>query len=324
MNRRDLLISVGGAALGSIGIGEAEEVLHRVAVISAGSPRSTPSQVAFEERMHELGYNEGHNLLILFHTAKGHSERFSQIAAEVVSKHPEVIVSVGPEANLKAMRAATGTVPIVFVAVDYDPVARGYVLNLSHPGGNITGVFAEQIELTAKRLELLSEMVPAARRIGVLSDEFAAGQLRAAEHAATRLGIALETMLLDDPPYEFGSAIMDLRHRDVGAVLVLTSPAFFRQREALSDSLLSIGMPASFGLREWVQVGGLMSYGAGLVDMRRRAADYVDKIIKGTKPADLPVEQPKNFELIINLKTAKALGLTVPQSIFARADEVIE
>ena len=301
LNRREVFFAVSLAVARSRSA-SAEQKPHRIAVLSGASPRSTPQEVAFESRMRELGYIEGQNLAISFHTAEGHAERFPQIAAEAVSEQPEVIVAIGPEAGLRAVHAATTSIPIVMVAMDYDPVARGYIASLARPGGNITGIFAEQIELAAKRLQLLAEIVPAAKRLGVLSDEFAA----------------------DQPPYDFAPAMATLRERRAGGVLVLTSPVFFRERRALSESVLHVGLPASFGLREWVEEGGLMSYGASLVNIRRSAADYVDRILKSAKPADLPVEQPTKFELVINLRTAKALALTVPQSLLARADEVIE
>ncbi len=324
MRRRDMILAAGSVGLAWRRLAAAEETPHRVALILTGQPRSSPLGIAIDQRMHELGYVEGRNLVTLFRSGEGHAELLPRIAAELVEEHPEVLVAVGPEATLRAVHAATTSIPIVMVAIDYDPVAHGYAAGLARPGGNITGIFAQQIELAAKRLELLVEAVPAVKRIGVLSDEFSVDQLRAAESEAARLGFVLDTAELHNPPYDFAPAIATFRDRGVGAVLTLMSPVFFRQRAVLADGLLRANLPASFGLREWAEAGGLMSYGASIGGMLRRAAEYVDKILKGAKPADLPIEQPTKFELVINLKTAKALGVTIPPAIIARADEVIE
>jgi len=324
MRRRDLMFAAPGLVLVWPRVAGAEDTPRRVALMLTGDPRSSSPRIGFDERMRELGYTDGRNIEILFSSAEGHAERFPRIAAELVERRPKAIVAVGPEATLRAAQAATTSIPIVMVAIDYDPVAHGYAASLARPGGNITGVFAQQIELAIKRLELLAETVPTVKRIGVLSDEFSADQLRAAETEAAGLGVVLDTVELRSPPYDFAPAMSTLRDRGAGAVLTLMSPVFFRQRAALADSLLRANLPASFGLREFPDAGGLMSYGASIGGMLRRAADYVDKILKGAKPGDLPIEQPTKFELVINLKTAKALGATIPPAILARADEVIE
>ena len=324
MRRRALILAAGGAALAWPALAGAQQAPRRVGVMLAGQPRSSPPGAAFEERMRQLGYIDGGNVTLLFREAEGHAERMPRIMADLVAARAEVIVAVGPEASLKAAHGATTTIPIVMVAIDYDPVARGYVQSLAQPGGNITGIFAEQIELAAKRLDLLAQVLPAVKRVGVLSDEFSADQLRAVDAEAARLGIVLDTVELRHPPYDFAPAAARLQAGGAGAVLTLMSPVFFRQRAALADSLLRARLPASFGLREWTQAGGLMSYGASLGGMMRRAAEYVDKILKGAKPGALPIEQPTTVELAINLKTARSLGLTIPQSLLQRADEIIE
>ena len=324
MRRRELILAGASVVFTWPRAAGADETSRRIGLLLAGQPRSAPPGVAFEGRMRELGYVDGRNIAMSFRNAEGHAERMPQIAAELVGERPAAIVAVGPEASLRAVHAATTSIPIVMVAIDYDPVARGYVTSLARPGGNITGVFAQQIELAAKRLELLAQAVPAVKRVGVLSDEFSADQLHAVEREASRFGVALDTLEFKTPPYDFAPALSPLRDRGVGAVLTLMSPVFFRQRAVLAESLLGAGLPASFGLREFAEAGGLMSYGPSLGGMLRRAAEFIDKILKGAKPADLPIEQPTRFELVINLKTATALGLTIPQSILARADEVIE
>jgi putative ABC transport system substrate-binding protein len=324
MRRRDMIVAAGAVALAWRRPAGAEATVHRVGLVLAGAGRPSAPSIAFETRMREVGYVDGGNLALIFRSAEGHAERLPQIAAEVVGERPEVIVAVGPEANLRAVHEATTSIPIVMVAVDFDPVAHGYAASLARPGGNITGVFAQQIELAAKRLELLLQAVPPAKRIGVLSDEFSADQLKAVENEAPRLGVMLETVALHAAPYDFAPAATEMRNRGADAVLALMSPVFYRERAVLADSLLRAGLPASFGLREFVEAGGLMSYGASLGGMLRRAADYVDKIVKGAKPADLPIEQPTKFELLVNLNTAKALSLTIPPAFVARADEVVE
>jgi putative tryptophan/tyrosine transport system substrate-binding protein len=322
--RRRALI-VGGASLVLLRAHAAAAAeTPRIGLVLAGQERRSPPGEAFDARMRELGYIDGGNVAILFRSAEGHADRLPGIMSELVAQLPAAIVAVGPEATVRAAHTATAEIPIVMVAIDYDPLARGYVKSLARPGGNITGIFAEQIDLTVKRLELLAQIVPGARRVGVLSDQFSADQARAAAEAAPRLGLSVETIEFKNPPYEFAPAAANLRESGAGAVLALMSPVFYRQRAALADSLLRAGLPASFGLREWPEAGGLMSYGANIGGMMRKAADYADKVLKGAKPADLPVQQPTKFELVINLKTANALGLAVPPSLLARADEVIE
>jgi len=210
------------------------------------------------------------------------------------------------------------------VANDYDPLARGYVASLARPGGNVTGVFLQQIELTPKRLDLLTQTIPELARVVVLWDRFSADQFEAAREAARSLKIPLHGIECTDPPYDYERALAGVEggHRD--ALSQMTSPVFFVDRQRLVAMALDHRLPSIFAFRQWVDEGGLMSYGASLTDMGRLAADYIDRIAKGAKPADLPVEQPTKFELVVNLKTAKALGLTVQPSILARADEVIE
>jgi putative tryptophan/tyrosine transport system substrate-binding protein len=229
---------------------------------------------------------------------------------------------------LKAAASATRTIPIVFIAVDYDPVALGYVAGLPRPGGNITGVFLRQVELTAKRLDLLKEAVPALTGVAVFADVFTSDdseQMQAAEAAAGRLGVRLLPVKLPGaPPFDFAAVIASSRDRGATAVLALMSPAFFYDRERFVQALTTGRMPASFGLRQFADLGGLMSYGANLVEMYGLAANYANKIMKGATPANLPVEQPTRFELVINMKTATALGLSVPATLLTLADEVIE
>jgi putative tryptophan/tyrosine transport system substrate-binding protein len=222
------------------------------------------------------------------------------------------------------VKEATSTIPIVMVGINYDPIALGYVASLARPGGNVTGVFFRHIELTAKRLELFKEMLPTVKRIAVFSDPPTIDQLREVEAANTRMHFRLQPLELRHSPYDFGSAFgIAMRSHDE-ALFVLESSPIFRERMQIVQLALKNRLPTSFAFREYVELGGLMAYGASFVDMAGLAAVYVDKILKGVKPADLPVEQPTKFELVINLKTAKALGLTIRPSLLARADEVIQ
>ncbi len=296
----------------------------RVGMLSAAQPRTASFLQAFEHRLRDLGYVEGQNLIIEFRTGEGKAERYPALAAELVQRHIDVLVASGPEAVLGAARDATRTTPIVMVAIDYDPVARGYIVGLPRPGGNITGLFFQQLELTGKRLELLKETLAQLTRVAVLWDAFSADQLPAAEAAARELGVHLQPVELRQPPYDYASAFSAVAEPRAKALLPLMSPVFFRERGRLLELVRTHRLPAIFGQREFADAGGLMAYGVSFNEMFRRAADYADRILKGANPADLPVEQPTKFELVINLKTAKALGLTIPQSVLIRADQIIQ
>jgi len=212
----------------------------------------------------------------------------------------------------------------VMLANDYDPLAHGYVASLAHPGSNVTGIFFQQIELTSKRLEFLTQTVPGVARVVVLWDRLSTDQFEAAREAARLLKIRLDGIECADPPYDYERVLAGIDGARGDAILQTTSPLFFQDRQRFPGVALAHRLPAMFAFRQWVDAGGLISYGASLSAMGRLAADYVDRIAKGAKPADLPVQQPTRFELVVNLNTAKALGLTIPPSILARADEVIE
>ncbi len=295
----------------------------RVGVLHPASPGS-PFFHAFKQRLQELGYIEGQNLVLEFRGAEGKFDRLPGLAAELVRLHVDVIVASGPEATLRAARGATETIPIVMSARDYDPIARGYVAGLARPGGNITGVVQQRLELTAKKLELLKEALPTVTRVAVLWDESCADQLRAAEAAARPLGVQLQALELRHPPYAFEGAFAAAAQGQAEALLFLNSPIFAMQREQIMDLVAKSRLPTMFDMSDGVRAGGLMAYDVNNLDSGRRAATYVDKILKGAKPADLPVEQPIKFELVLNLKTAKALGITFPPTLLIQADEVIQ
>jgi putative ABC transport system substrate-binding protein len=294
----------------------------RVGVLITTSPDSPIFQV-FKQRLQELGYIEGQNLALEVRAAEGQFERLKGFAAELVRLSVDVIVATGPEATLRAARDATATLPIVMRARDYDPIALGYVAGLARPGGNITGVVEQRLEVVAKQLELLKEALPTVTRVAVLWDDAAADQRRAAEAAAQPLGVQLQLVELRHPPYEFAGAFAAATQGQAEALWVLNSPLFFQQRAHIVALAAKSRLPTMVGHPDIARAGGLMSYDVNNVESGRRVADYVDKILKGAKPADLPVEQPTKFEFIINLKTAKALGITIPPHLLVLADEVI-
>jgi putative ABC transport system substrate-binding protein len=291
--------------------------------IVAGLQRSWPEHAAFEERLRELGYVEGRNLTIDF-VQENDPDRLAVTVGEFARRGVDIIVTGGQDAALKAAITATAgrATPVVFRAVDFDPLAKGYIASLSHPGANLTGVVFEQPELIAKRLDLLMQAVPHITRIILLYDVVSLDQRDAATSAASDLGIPLQAIELQSPPYDFEQALTGTDGAR-GDGLIKTSSGF-PGTAPLTEAALRHRLPYISSLRRQAEAGSLMSYGPDVSDMFRISADYVDKILKGAKPADLPVQQPTRFELVVNLKTAKALGLTIPLSILARADEVIE
>ena len=314
-----LLISLAAAAA------NADEVPARVFHIGivAGLPRSSPEHAAFEERLSELGYVEGRNLTIDF-VQDNDPDRLAAVVGEFARRGVDVIVTGGQDAVLKAAITATAarSTPVVFRAVDEDPLAKGYIASLSHPGGNLTGVVFQQLELNAKRLDLLTQAAPHITRIILLYDVASLDQRDAATRAASGLGIPIQAIERHNPPYDYEQALAgtDGAHGDA---LMVTSSPFGPGAAAAAEAALRHRLPY-IGPNRTAEAGALMSYGPSLPGMFRISADYVDKILKGAKPADLPVEEPTRFELVVNLNTAKALGLTIPPAILARADEVIE
>jgi len=313
-----LLISLAAAAA------NADEVPARVFHIAvfSGAPRSHPANLAFEDRLRELGYVEGRNLTIE-HVQDDNLDRLAAAVSEFAGRGFDVIV-LGADAVLKAAITATAarSTPVVFRAVDFDPLAKGYIASLAHPGGNLTGVVFEQPELNAKRLDLLTQAAPHITRIILLYDVASLDQRDAVTSAASGLGIPLQAIELHSPPYDYEQALAGADGARGGALITTSSP--FHRSAAAAEAALRHRLPYIASLTGAAEAGSLMSYGPNIYDMFRISADYVDKILKGAKPADLPVQQPTRFELVVNLKTAKALGLTVPPFMLARADEVIE
>jgi ABC-type uncharacterized transport system substrate-binding protein len=284
-------------------------------------------QGAFLQGLHDLGYVEGRNLVIEYRDAEGKPERLPALAAELAALKVDVIVATGGTLAALAAKQATRTLPIVFTAVA-DPVTSGLVTSLARPGGNVTGLSILASELVGKCLEQLKQAVPGVSRVAVLWQPGGVPErtdkdiLRGAEVAARALGVRPQFVEARGPA-DFDRAFSDMTRARAGALPVVQSVMFNTERRRLVDLAAKTRLPAVYPWREFVDAGGLMAYGANVADLFRRAATYVDKILKGAKPADLPVEQPTKFEFVINLKTAKALGLTIPQSLLQRADEVI-
>ncbi len=280
---------------------------------------------AFTQGLRALGYIEGQHIAIEQRYADGRLERLPTLAAELVQRNVDVLVAGGPEVTLRAARQATSTIPIVMVAVDYDPIALGYIAGLPRPGGQITGLFLQQIEVTGKCLERLKDALPQVTRVAVLWDTISADQFRAAEGAARVVGMQLQSLDLRQPPaYDYASALAAAAREGAEALLVLRSPLFFRDSDRIIALAAQHRLPIMSGAMGLPEAGALMAYGADNADMNRRAATYVAKILQGATPADLPVEQPTKFTLIINLKTAKTLGITIPPHLLVLADEVIQ
>ena len=279
---------------------------------------------AFRNGLSDLGYVEGQNIQVEYRFAGGSVERLAEFAAELVYLKVDVIVARSTQA-IDAARRATRTIPIVF-PVTFDPVESGFVASLARPGGNLTGLSTVNPDAAAKRVELLKEVIPRLSRLAVLRNPTNSGSrfpLKETEVGAKQFGIRLQTLEARSPDDLEGAFRLATNER-AGALIVIVDALFNSQQKRINDLAIRHRLPAMFDNAQYVEAGGLISYGANLSDMFRRAATYVDKILKGSKPADLPVEQPTKFELIINLKAAKQIGLTIPPNILARVDRVIK
>ena len=279
---------------------------------------------AFRQGLRDLGDVEGRNVVIEYRYAGEKSERLPALAAELVRLKVDVIVSHGTPGPLAA-KQATSAIPIVMTSTG-DPVASGFVSSLARPGGNVTGLSLMVPELGGKRLQLLKEILPGLSRVAVLwnaATPYASLVVRETEATATTLGVQLQSLVVRGPD-DFEGALAAATSGRAGALTVVEDPLTITKRTQIVDFAAKSRLPAIYGVKEFVDAGGLMSYGVHLADLYRRAAAYVDKILRGAKPADLPVQQPTKFEFVINLKTAKALGLTIPQPVLLRADEVVQ
>ena len=331
ISRRAFLGGLAGGLLAAPLTAEGQQPgrIARIGYLAANLAVADPrTREAFLQGLRDLGYVEGRNLLIEYRDAAGKTERFPALAAELVALKVDVIVAAGGTLAALAAKQATTTLPIVFAAVG-NPVAEGLVTSLARPRGNVTGLSLVQQEIVGKSLELLKQAVPEVSRVALLlkpdsmPDRAKKDRLNAADVAARALSVRLQVVEARGPE-DFDRAFSDMTRVRAGALTVLATPVFDSERRRLVDLAAKNRLPTVYSYRSYVEAGGLMSYGPDLPDSFRRAATYVDKILKGAKPADLPVEQPTKFELVINLKTAKALGLTIPQSLLQRADEVIQ
>jgi putative tryptophan/tyrosine transport system substrate-binding protein len=298
----------------------------RVGYLSPGSS-ADPARLrrfeSFRQGLRELGYVEGQNITIESRWAEGKYDRYPALAGDLVRLKVDVIVTVGGAAT-QAAKQATRTIPIV-MSVVIDPLGGGLVPSLARPGGNVTGL-SVMTELVGKQLEVLKEVVPKLSRVAVLMNPANPGslpQLREAEVAARALALRLQT-LEARVPQEIDSAFAAITRERAGALVVLADAIFTNQVRQIAELAVKSRLPSIYGLREYVEAGGLMVYSPNTLELERRAATYVDKILKGAKPANLPIEQPTNFDLVINLKTANVLGLTIPPSLLLRADQVVE
>jgi putative ABC transport system substrate-binding protein len=329
LQRRDFLIAA-GAFLARPFAAEAQQAgqVARIGFLSVNLAATPPHLLnAFRQGLRDFGYVEGRDVVIEYRDAEGKAERLPALAAELAARKVDVIMA-GSTPNALAARQATTTIPIVFLSSG-DPVADGLVTSLARPGGNVTGLSSLSPERFGKCLELLKQAVPAVGRIAVLWQPGAVGErterdtLKGAEVAARALGVRLQLVGARDPA-DIGRAFLDMIRARADALAVWTSGMFVSERERLVALATKNRLPTMYTFREFVDAGGLMAYGHSQEDLNRRAATYVVKILKGTKPGDLPVEQPTKFALVINLKTARALGLVIPQSVLVRADEVIQ
>jgi putative tryptophan/tyrosine transport system substrate-binding protein len=325
MKRREFITLLGGAAVSwPLPVRAQQPAMQVVGFLTATNMISYQLK-AIQKGLNEGGYVEGRNLAIISRSANGQFDRLSTLAADLVASKVSVILAIGSPVPARAAKAATSTIPVVF-AYGGDPVSDNLVASLNRPGGNVTGVTFIGTALTSKKLELLREIAPDVTDIGLLvnpTGTLAEMQIKDAKEATQRLGQRLHVINASSGG-EIDAAFATISQLNVGALFVGTDPIFASYRDQLAALTARYKIPAIYNIREYCEAGGLMSYGASLTNTWYQAGVYVTRILKGEKPADLPVMQPTNFELVINLKTAKALGLTVPPQLLTRADEIIE
>lgn len=326
LRRRDFILRLGGAAAIWPLAARAQQAARSrvVGLLVPGSEASHGAWIdAFTRRLAELGWTDGRNVTIEYRWAAGDNQRMTEFAGEFVQRKVDVIVSSANGVNIASK--ATSSIPIVFAAFN-DPIASGLVKSLSRPGGNVTGLTVQPSDLAGKRIELLRQIVPNMRRLSALANVAGSGfalETGGVRAAAAALNVEAEILELRSAD-DIAPALARLRQRRPDGLYVLSEPLVNANKTRIVQVVMEERIPTIFGFREFVDAGGLMSYGANFSDLFRRAADFTDKILRGEKPADMPVQQPVKFDLIVNLKTAKALGLTISESFLLRADEVIE
>jgi putative ABC transport system substrate-binding protein len=285
--------------------------------------RTTPIYAAFDQRLRELGHIEGQNLVTDYLNPETQPEGVPGAIKELVRRNVDIIVAPY-ESTVKSAIAASDTVPVVMIATEYDPLALGYVKSLARPGGRVTGVFLQQIELASKRLQLLKDTLSRFDAATIFWDSLSEYQWKATSSAAASFGLRLAGVELLKQPYNYEGALASVPPEHQSTLITPIAPAFYRDRERLAQFSIRHRIASMFAVREFADAGGLMSYGPDFPAMFRRVAEYVDTIAKGTKPADVPVEQPTKFELVINRKTATTIGLDIPNQLLSLADDVIE
>jgi putative tryptophan/tyrosine transport system substrate-binding protein len=327
MRRREFISLLGGVAVARPVVARAQQTVKipSLGFLTAGSPGAgSPGLPALLEGLGQLGWLEGKTIVIEYRYAENSDDRLHEMAAELVRRKVNVIVSAGTLASLAAKHATT-TIPIVMTSSG-DPLRNGLVASLAQPGGNVTGLSLMMSDVSGKRLELLKELVPGLSRVAVLwnsTNPYPTIVFKETQEAARRLGIEVESFEVKGPD-DFATAYGLARQKHPEALFTIDDPLTLSQLNQIFDFATRNHLPAIYSLPEFAAAGGLMAYGASVRDLYRRAATYVDKILRGARPAELPVEQPSKFELVINLRTAKAMGLTIPPALLARADEVIE
>jgi putative tryptophan/tyrosine transport system substrate-binding protein len=323
MRRRDfIMIASSAAAWPFAALAQQPPKIFRIGITTI-QQRTSPPYVAFDQRLRELGYIDRQNLAMEFLNPDTQAEGIAGSIKELIRRKVDVIIAPY-ESAVKSALVATDTVPIVMIAIDYDPLALGYIKSLARPAGNVTGVFLQQIELAKKRVQILKDALSDVQTATMFWDSPSEDQWKATNEAAAGFGLQLAGVELREQPYDYEAALAQAPPDHRSVLIMPTSPVFYHDRERLADLALRHGIASIFVLREWVEAGGLLSYGASFPAMFRRAAEYVDRIAKGAKAADLPVEQPTKFELVLNLKTARAIGIAISPTILVRADEVIE
>jgi putative ABC transport system substrate-binding protein len=329
IERRRFLAALGGATVAWPHAAHAQQPgrTYRIGLFVGSITDNSaigPGYPAFRDEMRKRGFTEGQNLIVETRSTRQEASKLYDDAAALVRAKVDLIVAIGPEVGLKAALAASPTLPVVIWANNFDPIERGYVKSLAQPGGNVTGVFTRQPELAAKQLEFLKETFPDKTRVAALWDALTTDQMGGAERAAKSLQMEMHALKLENPPYDIGAAFRRLDQEAPQMLLVLSGPLFGPHQDEIIAQANRRRLPSMFIFRTYVAAGGLMSYGIDVRTSFRRIAEYVAKILNGARSADLPVEQPTKFELFVNLKTAKAIGVELPTSLLLRADEVIE
>ena len=326
MKRREFITLLGGAAAWPLGAHAQQAAMPVVGYLHSGSAEASSALVAaFRKGLSEAGFVEGQNVALEFRWAAGQEDRLREMAADLVRRRVAVIATPASTAGALAAKAATATIPIVF-AVGGDPVAAGLVKSLNRPGGNVTGISFQTVELVGKELDLLRELAPQAKRFAALVNPnlvLAEANVKALQASAANLGVSVE-ILHASTVKEIDAAFADLAHEAGSALLISPDPFFTGRRAQLATLAARYAIPASYTVREFVETGGLMSYGPSFQNVYQLTGIYTGRVLKGDKPADLPVQQPTKFDLVINLTTARAIGITVPDKLLALADEVIE